>query len=174
MELCIQMGISFSPLPFTYLLCPVISEASSDNHFALLHFFFLGIVLVTASCAVLQTYINSSSGTVSIRSNSLNLFASIWNECNCTVVWPFFGITLHWDWNEKWPFPILWPLLSFPNLLTYQVYKLESRFLGDLPTNSDMQMILHCHYNFRKWRGTKEPLDEGERGEWKSWLEIQH
>ena len=26
----------------------------------------------------------------------------------------------------------------------------------------------------RKQRETKEPLDEGERGEWKSWLEIQH
>ena len=25
-----------------------------------------------------------------------------------------------------------------------------------------------------KWRGTKEPLDEGERREWKSWLEAQH
>ena len=22
-----------------------------------------------------------------------------------------------WDWNEYWPFPVLWPLLSFPNLL---------------------------------------------------------
>ena len=28
--------------------------------------------------------------------------------------------------------------------------------------------------NGRKWRGTKEPLDEGERGEWKSWLKAQH
>ena len=27
--------------------------------------------------------------------------------------------------------------------------------------------------NGRKWR-TKEHLDEGERGEWKSWLETQH
>ena len=26
----------------------------------------------------------------------------------------------------------------------------------------------------RKWRGTKEPLDEGERGEWKTWLKTQH
>ena len=26
----------------------------------------------------------------------------------------------------------------------------------------------------RKWRGTKEPLDESERGEWKSWLKTQH
>ena len=29
------------------------------------------------------------------------------------------------------------------------------------------------HTNGRKWRGTKEPLDEGERGEWKSWLKTQ-
>ena len=28
--------------------------------------------------------------------------------------------------------------------------------------------------NGRKWRWTKEPLNEGERGEWKSWLETQH
>ena len=26
----------------------------------------------------------------------------------------------------------------------------------------------------RKWRGTKKPLDEGESGEWKSWLKAQH
>ena len=26
----------------------------------------------------------------------------------------------------------------------------------------------------RKWRRTKEPLDEGERGEWKSWLKTQN
>ena len=26
----------------------------------------------------------------------------------------------------------------------------------------------------RKWRGTKKPLDEVERGEWKSWLKTQH
>ena len=26
----------------------------------------------------------------------------------------------------------------------------------------------------RKWRGTQKPLDESERGEWKSWLKSQH
>ena len=26
----------------------------------------------------------------------------------------------------------------------------------------------------KKWRGTKEPLGEGEREEWKSWLKTQH
>ena len=30
------------------------------------------------------------------------------------------------------------------------------------------------HLYGRKWRGTQEPLDESERGEWKSWLKTQH
>ena len=30
------------------------------------------------------------------------------------------------------------------------------------------------HPNGRKWRGTKKPLDEGERRKWKSWLDTQH
>ena len=29
------------------------------------------------------------------------------------------------------------------------------------------------HSSDQKWRGTKEPLDEGERGEWKSWFRTQ-
>ena len=41
--------------------------------------------------------------------------ASMWNQHNCTVVWTFFHIAFLWDWNENWPFPVLWPLLSFPN-----------------------------------------------------------
>ena len=44
--------------------------------------------------------------------------ASVWNEHKCAVVWAFFGMALLWDWNENWPFPVLLPLLSFPNLLT--------------------------------------------------------
>ena len=52
----------------------------------------------------------------SLKDFEYNL-ASMWNECNCTVVWTFFGIALLWDWNEKWPFPVLWQLLKFPNLL---------------------------------------------------------
>ena len=45
--------------------------------------------------------------------------SSMWNECSCMVVWTFFAIALLWDWSENWPFPVLWPLLSSPNLLTY-------------------------------------------------------
>ena len=45
--------------------------------------------------------------------------ASMWNECKCMVVWTFFGIAFLWYWNENWPFPVLWPWLSFLNLLVY-------------------------------------------------------
>ena len=44
-------------------------------------------------------------------------FASLWDGCNCVVVWTFFAIAFPWDRNGNWPFPVLWPLLSFPNLL---------------------------------------------------------
>ena len=51
-------------------------------------------------------------------------FTSLWDECNCVVVWTFFGIAFLWDWNENWPFPVLWPLLSFPNLIScVQIWK---------------------------------------------------
>ena len=40
--------------------------------------------------------------------------------------------------------------------------KLESRLPGEISITSDMQMT---HPYGRKQRGTKEPLDEGERGE---------
>ena len=44
-------------------------------------------------------------------------FVSVWGEYNCAVVWIFFGSAFLWDWNENWLFPVLWPPLSFPNLL---------------------------------------------------------
>ena len=34
--------------------------------------------------------------------------------------------------------------------------------------------ICRYHSNGIKWGRTKEPPDEGKRGEWKSWLKIQH
>ena len=58
--------------------------------------------------------------------NFEHYFARVWDECNCVVVWAFFGITFLWDWDEKWPFPVLWPLLCFPNLLAYWVQHFHS------------------------------------------------
>ena len=48
--------------------------------------------------------------------NFEHYFASVWDDCNRVVVWIFLGIAFLWDWSENWPFPVLWPLLSFPNL----------------------------------------------------------
>ena len=48
----------------------------------------------------------------------------------CVVVWAFFVIVFLWDWNENWPFPVLWPLLHFPNLLLHSVTKLFVVFAG--------------------------------------------
>ena len=31
-------------------------------------------------------------------------FASMWDGCNCVVIWAFFGIAFLWDWNEKLTF----------------------------------------------------------------------
>ena len=44
--------------------------------FCLSHLFFLWMVLITASCTMSWTSIQSSSGTLSIRSNPLNLFVT--------------------------------------------------------------------------------------------------
>ena len=51
--------------------------------------------------------------------NFEHYFTSMWVESNCAAVWTVFGIAFLWDWNENWPFPVLWPLLSFPNLYIY-------------------------------------------------------
>ena len=67
--------LSFSPLPFASLLFTAIWKTSSDNHFAFLHFFFLGRVLIPASCKISLTSIHNFSGTLSIRSNPLNLLS---------------------------------------------------------------------------------------------------
>ena len=58
--------------------------------------------------------------------NFEHYFTSMWDECNCAVVWTFFGITFLWGWNENWPFPVLWPLLSFPHLLAYWMQHFNS------------------------------------------------
>ena len=64
--------------------------------------------------------------------NFEHYFASVWDECNCVIVWAFFGIAFLWDWNENWPFPALWPLLSFWNVLAYWVQHFHSIIFQDL------------------------------------------
>ena len=56
-------------------------------------------------------------------------------------------------------------------MLSGMKHKLESRLLGEISITPDMQMTWHLR---QKQRRTKEPLDESERGVWKSWLKTHH
>ena len=81
--------------------------------------------LISGSSVFFKTSFNIRKFTVHILlkpglENFKYYFTSVWDECNCAVVWAFFGIAFLWDWNENWPFPVSWPLPSFPNLLAYE------------------------------------------------------
>ena len=74
--------------------------------------------LISGSSAVSKSSLNIWKFTVHILlkpglEDFEHYFASMWDECNYAVVWTLFGIAFLWDWNENWPFPVLWPLLSF-------------------------------------------------------------
>ena len=111
----------FSPWPLASLSFLAICKASSDNHFAFLHLFFLGMVLITASCTILWTSAYSSSGTLSIRSDALNLFVtSTWfrSYLNRLVVFPtFFNLSLNLAIRSLWSEP-----QSAPGLVLLTVY----------------------------------------------------
>ena len=82
--------------------------------------------LISCSSAFSKTSLNIWKFKVHVLlkpglENFEHYFTSVWDVCNCAVLWAFFCIAFLWDWNENWPFPVLWPLLSFPNLLTYWV-----------------------------------------------------
>ena len=56
-------------------------------------------------------------------------------------------------------------------VLGWKKHKLKPKLLGEISITLDTQMTPPSG---RKWRVTKEPLDESEGGEWKSWLKTQH
>ena len=61
-------------------------------------------------------YIWKYSAHVLLKSNLKNFeyyLASMWKEHNYMAVRTFFGTAFLWNWNENWPFPILWLLLVF-------------------------------------------------------------
>ena len=86
--------VSLSPLPYASLLFSTICKVSSNNHFALLHFFFLDMVLVTTSCTMLQTSIHSSSSTLSglIPESICHFYCIIVRDLNC-YSWVVFPTT---------------------------------------------------------------------------------
>ena len=87
--------------------------------------------LISGSSAFPKTSLNIWKFMVQVLlkpglENFEHYFTSVWDDCNCAVVWAFFDIVFLLDWNENWPFVVLWPLWSFPNLLTYWVQHFHS------------------------------------------------
>ena len=70
--------------------------------------------LISSSSAFSKSCLNIWKFTIHILlkpglENFEHSFASVWDECNCGLVWTFFAIALLWDWNGNWPFPGQWP-----------------------------------------------------------------
>ena len=86
---------------------------------------------ISGFCAFSKTNLNIWKFTVDILLKSglekfEHYFTRVWDECNCVVARAVFGITFLWDWNDNGPSPVLWPLLSFPNLLMYWLHHFHS------------------------------------------------
>ena len=113
--------------------------------------------LISGSSAFSKSSVNIWKFTVHILlkpglENFEHYFTSMWDEYNCTVVWAFFGIAFLWHWNENWPFPVLWPLLSFPikaNCL------FQSRQIGSGQTGDGKSE----HQDFPEYRLSNKFLD---------------
>ena len=62
--------------------------------------------LISGSSAFSKSNLNIYNFTVHVLfkpglENFEHYFPSMWDECNCVVVWTLFGIAFLWDWNEK-------------------------------------------------------------------------
>ena len=142
--------------------------------------------LISGSSAFSKSSLNIWKFTVQVllKAGLENLecyFPSVWHECNCVVVWRFFGIALLWDWNENWPFPVLWPLLRFPNLLhiecstftasSFRIWKSSTGILSPplallVVTLSDAHLTSHSRMSGSRWVITPSWLS----GSWRSFL----
>ena len=63
--------------------------------------------LISGSSAFSKTSLNIRKFLVHVLlkpglENFEHYFTSMWDECNCAVVWALFCIAFLWSWNENW------------------------------------------------------------------------
>ena len=110
--------------------------------------------LISGSCAFSKFSLNIWKFMVHILlkpglENFGHYFANTWDECHCVVVWTFFGTALLWDWDKNWPFPLLWPQLSFQicchtegSTLTASCFRIWNRSAGIPSPSLDLFIVI--------------------------------
>ena len=103
----------------------IVNEAEVDVFLEFSYFFYAPTDignLISGSSAFSKSSLNIWKFSVYILlkpslKNFKHYFASMWDECNCLVVWAIFGISFLRDWNETgifqscgncWVFQICW------------------------------------------------------------------
>ena len=144
--------------------------------------------LISGSSAFSKTSLNIRRFTVLILlkpglENFERYFTSMGDECNCVIVWAFFYIAFLWDWNENWPFPVLWTLLSFQicwhidfsTLTSFRVWNSSREILSPPPALfvvilSKAYLTLHSRLSGSRWVITAS----WSSGSWRSLLYSCH
>ena len=62
--------------------------------------------LISGSPAFSKSSLNTWKFSINVLlkpglENFEHYFASVRDECNCAVVWAFFGVAFLWDWDEN-------------------------------------------------------------------------
>ena len=106
--------------------------------------------LISGSSAFSKTSLNIWKFMVHVLlkpglENFKHYFASVWDKCNCAVVWTFFGTAFLWDWNENWHFPVLGKSL---HLCSKDMQMIT--FNSKLP-QTEGNISIHQLYNLHLW-----------------------
>ena len=94
-------------------------------------------------------------------------FTSVWDECNCAVVWAFFGIAFLRDWNENWSF-----LLSSIGTPQIQGRKLKIIILQGCNVSAipGSNKCSYCKESYTvKWKNTQSTSTRGHTKSRSTW-----